>query len=69
MKKLLLILMILVNVLVLASCDDDKHQHSFERAGDQNNHWYVCDCGETKDLAAHTMVENTEHKFSYCYFL
>ena len=66
MKKLLLFLMILVNVLVLASCDEDNHTHSFERTGDKNNHWYVCDCGETKDLAAHTMVENTEHKFSYC---
>ena len=55
MKKVLSIILIAVAVMmVFVSCDDPKHEHSYNQKHDETNHWMECSCGDKKDVEAHT---------------
>ncbi len=64
MKKVLaIILMALAVTAVFVSCDDPKHEHSYDVndwKSDSNNHWHVCTtCNEKLDVAEHTFGDWT----------
>lgn len=62
-KNLLVILACVLIALVVISCDDPKHEHSYgtEWKYDDTNHWHECSCGAKIEEAKHTL-EWTESK-------
>ncbi len=70
MKKVFtIILMALAITALFVSCDDPKHEHSFDAdkwESDGTSHWHVCTtCGEKLDVADHTL-ETTKAKEPTC---
>ncbi len=61
--------MALAITAVFVSCDDPKHEHSFDAnkwESDGTSHWHVCTtCGEKVDVAEHTL-KTTEAKEPTC---
>lgn len=66
MKNVTRILAIILAMLCLVGCGKDSsgggagHTHAYGDAwqSDKDNHWLVCECGEKKDIAAHTFEDN-----------
>ena len=64
MRKFLSILMVIVSLVILASCEGilpgGTHTHDFsgEYKYDDTYHWHVCECGEKMKSA----IENNKHK-------
>lgn len=45
------------------NCDYVAHTHEFTKLEcDNNNHWYVCECGEKNDMQKHSFGEWTQTK-------
>ena len=59
MRKFLSILMVIVSLVVLASCEGvlpgETHTHDFsgEYKFDDTYHWHICECGEKETTEAH----------------
>lgn len=58
-RKILLLLTMLVT-LTLVACGHN-HNFSTDLVKDDSKHWFVCDCGEKKDEAAHDYTIASEY--------
>ncbi len=68
-KAFTLVLLALAIMIVAVSCDDPKHEHSYDAnvwEKDGTSHWHVCTtCGEKVEVAEHTL-ETIEAKEPTC---
>jgi hypothetical protein len=60
LKKIILLLILLLNIFVLGACSDEatredkttvleEHTHQYLANFDRENHWLECECGDKKD--------------------
>ncbi len=68
-KAFTLVLLAVAIMIVAVSCDDPKHEHSYDAnvwEKDGTSHWHVCtSCGEKVDVAEHT-IEKHDAKAATC---
>ena len=59
MKKIVSLLLTMLLICSFAACQKKEHTHTFSEAmdADATSHFFVCECGEKKDAAAHSLVD------------